>query len=348
MPQFFRVFGPFSFSGVQDLPYMTTTRTLYIPMKRTLKVKKYSGTHTNPYKEEPTKIRNLLYLSRFEYGSRIAEIYQELAAEDFNLETRGWDLAKPLIAVAEVFAPEIIPEIVSYTNEQLSDRGEDATERGEMKVLVALQATIKIKSEANEDVSKPFRLSLGAIKTILLQVFPDEDAKYWNNRRINRYLKDQLDFRSARSGRGGSTEVIIDPALVQDWLLRMRMDKATEDTEATEDSPRTSSSVSSAPSVGPNQTRLDQRILPSVSSVSSVSSATSESKLNSNLPPTEDTEATEAVAALHKVLPQLKLRNLDELAEYLAGHYNNEPAKQLVKTLAPRVFVNPAGFLELK
>ncbi|MGO9645881.1 MAG: hypothetical protein ACLPY5_14190 [Candidatus Bathyarchaeia archaeon] len=263
-PQFFEVFGPFTYSGVQSLPFMMTTRTLDIPMRRTL-TKRYSGTAVNPRSEESTRIRNVLYLSRFQYGMRVAEIYRQLNVEDYQLDTRGWDMARPLIAVAMVFAPNIIPEIVAYVNEQVTEREEDATERGEIKVLLALQEIVNIKKQAGEALDKPFRISLTAIKTTILNLFPDEDEGYWKNQRIGRHLSGHLNFKKkTRASKNGNWEYMVNAAQVHDWVKRLRL-PATEPSEQSKTEP---SKQGSEPSV---QTSLDvdRGSEPSVPSVSS-------------------------------------------------------------------------------
>ena len=116
---------------------MTETRTLIIPMKKSL-LQQYSGTMPRVCDAEPTVIRNQLYMSRFALGMEVARIYDSLKVEDYNLDARGWDMARPLIAVAKIFAPKVVDTIVTYVNEQVTERAEDSQERDEIKVLLAV------------------------------------------------------------------------------------------------------------------------------------------------------------------------------------------------------------------
>jgi len=239
---FFHVFGPFSFSGVQDLPYMNETRTLIFSMKKTLKGAQYSGTAPKLNDPEAVAIRDILYCARLQFGPAIARIYEELRAEDFGVETRAWDMARPLIAVAKVFGtPEIIASIVAFVNEQVTERNEDAEERTEIKVLFALKALIHTEQGKQLDLEKAWKesgateppkpetqvdLALGPIKEQLLQIYPEESPDFWNNKRIGSCLR-RLSFRnrhrSYRAGGHGNFVYTIKFADVDLWLRRFQL-----------------------------------------------------------------------------------------------------------------------------
>lgn len=250
VPTPFSVYGPFSFSGVQDLPYMTETRTLIIPMRRTL-LKRFSGTLATPFDVEATRIRDMLYLCRFLFGMKIAELYEALNVEDFDLDTRAWDLARPLIAVASLFAPDTIPSIIAYVNSQVREREGEATDRGEIKVLLALSEIVKLKQTETETLKLEapaynlpieFPLGLTAIRNQILEMFTDENKDWWTNRRIAKSLR-QLGFlKKSRSGSRGEFQYFITIHGVHDWVSRLRL---TEDHELTE---HTSTSICSVPS----------------------------------------------------------------------------------------------------
>jgi hypothetical protein len=276
VPMLFWVFGPFSFSGVQDLPYMTETRTLMIPMRKTL-LKRFSGTLPSPFDPEAQEIRNTLYLCRFQFGREVATIYEELDVHDFPLDTRGWDMARPLIAIARVFAPEKIPSLIQFVNEQVREREGEASDRGEIKVLVALSEIVRLRHEeessAGNALSQEFPLGLIAIKNQILAFFPDEEEVYWTARRIGKALR-QLGFlNKKRSGSRGEFEYYVKASAVADWVKRLRLtDSQTEGTEVTEHSSRHSNSVDSVVQLSKGQVTLEDLNPPSVDSVVQFSS----------------------------------------------------------------------------
>jgi hypothetical protein len=332
VPTLFWVFGPFSFSGVQDLPYMTETRTLMIPMRRTL-LKRFSGTLPSPFDPQAQGIRNVLYMSRFQFGRQIAKIYDELDVHDFPLDTRGWDMARPLIAVAKVFAPDKIPALIRFVNEQVKEREGEASERGEIKVLVALSEIVKVKHQeetaTNITLSQEFPLGLTAIKNQVLALFPDEAEVYWTARRIGKALR-QLGFLDKkRSGSRGEFEYNIRAGAVTDWVKRLRLtDSPTEVAEDTEHIPQKLNSVRSVVQLPRGQASLDCLHPDSVSSVVQCSSgkpaedklgtedSSSVGKLSSvgKAEQTEDTEFTEGDSDVSETENQLRTHEGREAA----------------------------------
>ena len=63
--------------------------------------------------------------------------------------------------------------------------------------------------------------------------------------------------------------------------------------------------------------------------------------------PVTDELLSEVVAVLRSNLPRLKLREHEEVVEYLEGTYGHELATCIVERLKPRFHTNPEGFLEL-
>jgi hypothetical protein len=286
-PVLFYIFGPFSFSGVQDLPYMTETRTLMVPMKKTL-LKEFSGTLPQPSDPEAEALRNILYLSRFQFGREVARIYDELNVHDFPLDTRGWDMARPLIAVAAVFGgPETVQALVSFVNAQVTQREGEAGDRGEIKVLLALSQIVKLRHEEEEAAGVEFgqelQLGLTAIKEEILELYPEEDKVYWTERRIGKSLR-QLGFiDKRRSGSRGQFQYFIKVSAVADWLKRLRLTEPTELTEHTEHNPITEHSVHSVVQSPNSQTTLE----PSLSRSDSSDIQFPSGNLPEDRPPTE-------------------------------------------------------------
>jgi len=155
VPTLFRVFGPFSFSGVQQLPYMTETRTLIINMRRTL-LAQYSGTTPLLDCDEVAQLRDQLYLLRLQVGQQVAKIYRELKPESFGLDTRIWDIARPLITVARMVTPESISDIVTFVKAQGREREDDATDREEIQCIAkACEIVVGVISYAERELLKP-------------------------------------------------------------------------------------------------------------------------------------------------------------------------------------------------
>lgn len=225
IPVFFRVFGPFSFSGVQDLPNMTETRTLVISMKKSL-LQAYSGTMPQVTDPEPLAIRNLLLQARFAVGIKVAQIYREMNVQDYPLDARAWDMARPLIAVAKVFAPQAVNSIVAYINDQVKERTEDVQQRDEIKVLLSLESLLN-KRKVEGGKTGEFWLGIKAIREELLIIFSDENSGFWTERLIGSKLR-MLSFRQKKRDNAGRFIFRFTENAIVDWITRLKLHTNSE------------------------------------------------------------------------------------------------------------------------
>ena len=210
-PRLFSVYGPFIYSGAYTLPYMTATRTLIIPMRKTLD-KKYSD-RDDPLPEKPgeTELREQWYIFRLTHGSEAFKMYQSLKASDFNLSNRVWELAHPLIATALLIDEDIVKNVLEFFKEQ-EEESVEFRERDEGKVLSVLAELVEQTGWTDD-----YR-NVKDIKELVVEQF-EEDSKEWRSQRVTNALR-LLHFTDIKVSHG-YTKVRIFKDRVQDWARRL-------------------------------------------------------------------------------------------------------------------------------
>lgn len=113
-PKIFSVYGPIQYSGARILPQMMSTRTLTIPMKRTLKSAYSSFDDLLPDSPEAVELRESLYLARLCHGFEAYDIYESIKPTDFGLRNHKWELAHPLLTVAMLIDKELIKFVLDF------------------------------------------------------------------------------------------------------------------------------------------------------------------------------------------------------------------------------------------
>jgi hypothetical protein len=177
-PKTFSVYGPIQYSGAQILPQMTSTRTLTIPMKRTLNNTYSSFDDLLPDSPEAVELRENLYLARLCYGFKALQIYDSIKPTDFGLRNREWELAHPLLAVAMLIDKSLIKYVLEFLK-QSNEESSDITDRDEFKVLSVLSAL----------VTQPHWSDMGLPASDLVYMVVcqfDESAFEWNSKRVLR------------------------------------------------------------------------------------------------------------------------------------------------------------------
>jgi len=208
-PRMYSVYGPIQYSGARILPFMTSTRTITIPMKKTLDPKYSDFEDLLPESTEATELRENLYLARLELGFKALEIYESLRSSQFGMSNRQWELAHSLVAVAMLIDKKLIRYVVDFFK-QSSEEASDITDRDEGKVLSVLHSAV-----ASPDWSD-HSILVKDISQSIAQTF-DEDIRDWRSKRVAEALR-LLNFRTFLSQ--GLTKVLIKRAHVLDLYSR--------------------------------------------------------------------------------------------------------------------------------
>jgi len=211
--RYYNVYGPLSFSGVQPLPQMTETRTLFISMRKTLRKDLGGATYPLPSDPEPRALRERLYITRLYWGPEVLRVYNSVKAEEFGLGARVWDMARPLVALAKIFCPENLEVIIKRVKAEGEAREEDYVQRPEIKVLLAL-----------EEMDKDRYVEIKQIREKILED-PEEDPKFWTNKRIGHYLR-ELGFKDRkRMEKGRNFAYFIPKGRVESWIQRLGLNE---------------------------------------------------------------------------------------------------------------------------
>jgi hypothetical protein len=210
-PRAFAVYGPIQYSGTKILPYMTATRSLTIPIKKTLEARFSQRSDLLPENPEATQLRNSFYLSRLELGFEARSIYDSLQNQEYGITERFWELARPLIATAKLVGKKgLVDNIVSFFKD-LMEESLDITDHDEGKVLTVLYGRIQDPSWKDTSVQ---------VKEIARNVVEqfDEEAKEWKSKRVGRALR-LLNLRKITTSHG-YTKVQVTKAEVEDLAIR--------------------------------------------------------------------------------------------------------------------------------
>ena len=215
-PRVFSVYGPFMYSGAHALPYMTETRTVEMPMRKTLNQSYSDRTDPLPEKPEETQLREDWYLFRLTHGTEAFRIYNSIKASDFGLTNRVWELAHPLVATALLIDEELVKHVVEFFREY-KEESIDFSDRDEGKILNVLVELVA-QRDWNDDY-----VVVKNIKDLVVERF-EEEAREWRSQRVTNALR-LLHFKDLKLSHG-YTKVKITKAEVDDWAKRLNLDRS--------------------------------------------------------------------------------------------------------------------------